>query len=193
MRVSVALRGRSDYPRAGTRSSRAGDSRYPADAVPRRSRANPEDRMPEEDQSTRTQATRTIEADAEVPPQAVVRRGGTFESFRHRDFTLFWLGSLVSNTGTWMQTARSRSSCGGCDARTRLGLVNFVAGIPVLFSRCPPACSPTAWTSAASSSGASRHARSGARALRALHHRTPLLEHAVSRCSGSAGSGCSAA
>ena len=50
----------------------------------------------------------TVEADVAVPPAALVRRGwvaGTFESFRHRDFTLFWSGALVSNVGSWMQNA----------------------------------------------------------------------------------------
>ena len=41
--------------------------------------------------------TLTLEADAAAPPQAVGRQRGTFESFQHRDFTLFWLGALVSN------------------------------------------------------------------------------------------------
>ena len=46
----------------------------------------------------------TLEADEEAPPQPIVRRGGTFESFRNRDFSWFWAGALVSNVGTWMQT-----------------------------------------------------------------------------------------
>ena len=45
----------------------------------------------------------TLEADEEAPPQPIVRRGGTFESFRYRDFTWFWSGALVCNIGTWMQ------------------------------------------------------------------------------------------
>ena len=28
---------------------------------------------------------------------------GTLRAFRHRDFTIFWLGALVSNTGSWLQ------------------------------------------------------------------------------------------
>src|SRR5512139_3945513 len=80
----------------------------------------------------------TIEADIEVPPQAVVRRGGTFESFRYRDFTWFWLGSLVSNTGTWMQTAALAIVVWGLrGSELDLGLVNFVSGIPVLFLALP--------------------------------------------------------
>ena len=38
-------------------------------------------------------------------PVAEPRRLATmFRSFRHRDFAFFWSGSLLSNTGTWMQT-----------------------------------------------------------------------------------------
>jgi MFS family permease len=29
--------------------------------------------------------------------------GGTLRAFRHRDYTIFWLGALVSNTGSWLQ------------------------------------------------------------------------------------------
>jgi len=78
------------------------------------------------------------EADVEAPRQAVVRLGGTFESLRSRDFTLFWSGSFVSNTGTWMQTTAlalvvyelRRSSID-------LAIVNFVSGIPILFLALP--------------------------------------------------------
>ena len=30
-------------------------------------------------------------------------RGGALRAFRHRDYTIFWLGALVSNTGSWLQ------------------------------------------------------------------------------------------
>ena len=29
--------------------------------------------------------------------------GGALRAFRHRDYTIFWLGALVSNTGSWLQ------------------------------------------------------------------------------------------
>jgi MFS family permease len=82
--------------------------------------------------------TPTLEADVEAPPQAVGRGHGTFESFQHRDFTLFWSGALVSNIGSWMQMyalgivvySFRRSSFD-------LGLVNFLGGIPVLFLVLP--------------------------------------------------------
>ncbi len=79
----------------------------------------------------------TCEADTVAPPAGIereARRAGlsTFESFGVRDFRLFWIGSLLSNTGTWMQTTAlgwlvyvlTRDELA-------LGLVNFVAGVPV--------------------------------------------------------------
>jgi len=71
-------------------------------------------------------------------PQAVVRQGGTFESFRYRDFTWFWLGSVVSNTGSWMQnTALALVVFSFRGSSLDLGIVNFVSGIPILFLALP--------------------------------------------------------
>jgi MFS family permease len=78
------------------------------------------------------------EADVAEPTQAVVRKGSTFESFKHRDYTWFWAGSLVSNTGTWMQNAVLAIVVWGLRGREfDLGIVNFAAGIPVLFLALP--------------------------------------------------------
>lgn len=80
----------------------------------------------------------TLEADRNAPPQEVVRVGGTFESFRHKDFTWFWSGALVSNTGTWMQTAALAIVVYALrKSETDLGIVNFMSGIPVLFLAIP--------------------------------------------------------
>ena len=82
--------------------------------------------------------TLTIEADAAAPPQAVARGGGTFESFRHRDFSLFWAGALVSNVGSWMQAyALGIVVYGLRRSSFDLGLVNFLSGVPVLFLALP--------------------------------------------------------
>jgi MFS family permease len=82
--------------------------------------------------------TLTLEADVEAPPQAVGRQRGTFESFQHRDFTLFWLGALVSNIGTWMQMyALGIVVFSFRNSSFDLGLVNFLGGIPVLFLALP--------------------------------------------------------
>jgi MFS family permease len=82
--------------------------------------------------------TLTLEADVEAPPQAAGRQRGTFESFQHRDFTLFWLGALVSNIGTWMQMyALGIVVFSFRKSSFDLGLVNFLGGIPVLFLALP--------------------------------------------------------
>jgi len=76
----------------------------------------------------------TREADIEAPPLPIVRRGGTFESFRHRDFVWFWFGALVSNVGTWMQNyALGIVVFAFRKSEFDLGLINFISGIPVLF------------------------------------------------------------
>ncbi len=85
----------------------------------------------------------TIEADTEVPPAALIRRGWvahTFESFRHRDFTLFWSGALVSNVGTWMQNAALVIvvySLAPKQASLYAGIVQFISGAPVFFLAIP--------------------------------------------------------
>ncbi|MDP2183559.1 MAG: MFS transporter [Actinomycetota bacterium] len=93
--------------------------------------------MAEENGAERT-SLETCEADVEAPRPIVVRRTRTFESFGHRDFSLFWGGSLLSNMGSWMQTAALglvvwsfRSS------ELDLGIVNFMTGIPVLVLALP--------------------------------------------------------
>ena len=76
----------------------------------------------------------TREADVAEPTPQVVRGGGTFDSFRYRDYTLFWIGALVSNTGSWMQNyALSIVVYSFRQSELDLGLVNFMTGIPVLF------------------------------------------------------------
>jgi MFS family permease len=74
------------------------------------------------------------ESDASSPTLGVVRRGGTFESFRHRGYLLFWSGALVSNVGTWMQGAViGLIAYGFRKSDADLGLVTFAAQIPNLF------------------------------------------------------------
>ncbi|MDR3687627.1 MAG: MFS transporter [Coriobacteriia bacterium] len=89
------------------------------------------------------QAPLTVEADMEVPTAALVRRGwatSTFESFAHRDFTLFWSGALVSNVGTWMQNAALAILVYRIQpdkASLNTGIVQGLAGLPVLFLAIP--------------------------------------------------------
>ncbi len=76
--------------------------------------------------------TPTAEADTQGPPRRFLRSITTFESFRHRDFSYFFVGAALSNTGTWMQQVAlgwlvyelTRSSAA-------LGVLNFLSGIPV--------------------------------------------------------------
>lgn len=79
----------------------------------------------------------TIEADTTAPIGEVTRRG-TFDSFRHRNFTLFWSGALMSNIGSWMQVyALGVIVFTFRRSEFDLGLVNFLSGIPVLFLALP--------------------------------------------------------
>jgi MFS family permease len=39
-----------------------------------------------------------------VTGQGAAGGGGAFSALAHRNFRLFWIGALLSNTGTWMQT-----------------------------------------------------------------------------------------
>jgi len=78
------------------------------------------------------------ESDTSSPPDRIVRRGGTFESFRHRGYLLFWSGALVSNVGTWMQAAViGLIAYGFRRSDADLALVTFAAQIPNLFLALP--------------------------------------------------------
>jgi MFS family permease len=87
----------------------------------------------------RCEELETREADVEAPLASITRLGRTFESFRYRDFSLFWSGALVSNVGTWMQnTAIGLLVAYGLNQGAfALGMVNFLSGIPVIFLALP--------------------------------------------------------
>ena len=91
--------------------------------------------MPENrDRDDRVTQIEQREAEVEAPRQDTVRRGATFESFKHRDYSLFWSGALVSNVGTWMQNyALAIVVYSLRRSQTDLGIMNFAMGIPVLF------------------------------------------------------------
>jgi MFS family permease len=69
-------------------------------------------------------------------PRAPAERsllGRTFESFHHRDFRLFYLGQLISVTGTWMQTvAAGWLVLTLTGSPLALGLVAVARAVPVL-------------------------------------------------------------
>jgi len=91
-----------------------------------------------DERSTDDACVENLEAEEVAPPQPVVRKGGTFESFKHRDFSWFWAGALVSNIGTWMQTyALGIVVFAFRHSERDLGLINFISGIPVLFLALP--------------------------------------------------------
>lgn len=78
------------------------------------------------------------ESDTGSPTDRIVRHGGTFESFRHRGYLLFWSGALVSNVGTWMQAAViGLIAYGFRRSDADLGLVTFASQIPSLFLALP--------------------------------------------------------
>jgi MFS family permease len=78
------------------------------------------------------------EANVEGPSTEMVRRGGTFSAFRHRDYSLFWSGALVSNVGSWMQMyALSIVVYAFRKSEADLGIVNGLANLPVLFLAIP--------------------------------------------------------
>jgi len=78
------------------------------------------------------------ESDTGSPPERIVKRGGTFESFKHRGYLLFWSGALVSNAGSWMQTAVAQIIVYSFRRSDfDLGLVTFLSQIPNLFLALP--------------------------------------------------------
>jgi len=78
------------------------------------------------------------ESDASSPPGSIVSRGSTFEAFKHRAYVLFWTGALVSNVGTWMQTAAISILVYGLrGSEADSGIVTFITQIPTLFLALP--------------------------------------------------------
>jgi MFS family permease len=90
----------------------------------------------DDDAASRT--TAGLEADVEGPTQAIVRNGGTFAAFHHRDYALFWSGALVSNVGSWMQMfALSIVVYALRRSESDLGIINGLSNLPVLFLAIP--------------------------------------------------------
>lgn len=69
-----------------------------------------------------------------MEPSPPYPAGGMFQSFRHRNFRLWFYGQLVSLIGTWMQTIAQNwlvyHQLGGT-ARD-LGMVNFLGALPLV-------------------------------------------------------------
>jgi MFS family permease len=65
-------------------------------------------------------------------PQAWTSK--TFRALRHRNFRLFWIGQLISLSGTWMQqVAQQWLVYRITDSATLLGVVAAASSLPVLF------------------------------------------------------------
>lgn len=72
---------------------------------------------------------------ARIDRSAVTARFlGTFAALRHRNYRLLWAGTLISQTGDWMdQIALNWLVLQLTGSPTHLGLVNFFRGMPILF------------------------------------------------------------
>lgn len=59
--------------------------------------------------------------------------GRTFRALQHRDFRAFWIGQVVSNTGTWMQSiAQAWLILKLTDSPLALGTLTMLQALPVL-------------------------------------------------------------
>ncbi|MCC7372912.1 MAG: MFS transporter [Chloroflexi bacterium] len=62
-----------------------------------------------------------------------VRMGHTFRALRHADFRAFWVGQVVSNTGTWMQSiAQAWLILKLTNSPLALGTLTMLQALPVL-------------------------------------------------------------
>ncbi|MHB8779836.1 MAG: MFS transporter [Candidatus Geothermincolia bacterium] len=60
--------------------------------------------------------------------------GTLLSAFSHRDFTVLWVGALVSNVGTWMhQTALNWLIWEKYHSSSWVGVTNFIYNLPVIF------------------------------------------------------------
>jgi len=70
---------------------------------------------------------------APLPPGGGFSWARTFAALRHRNYRLFFIGQLVSLTGTWMQNVAERWLVWELTGSPfKLGVVTFAAGVPVL-------------------------------------------------------------
>ena len=96
------------------------------------------------------------------PPAGPPRVAGfswarTFAALQHRNYRLFFIGQLVSLTGTWMQNVAERWLVWELTSSPfKLGVVTFAAGVPYCCSRCGADSLRIACPSAACCSSPSR-------------------------------------
>lgn len=69
----------------------------------------------------------------QVPGLAGARLARTFSALKHRNFRLFWVGQLISLTGTWMQSvAQGWLVYVLTKSALNLGMVSFAQTLPIL-------------------------------------------------------------
>ncbi|GEM_PF-51714 len=65
---------------------------------------------------------------------SIIRNMRAFESFRYKNFKIFWLFQIFSLAGTWMQmVAQGWLVYEITGSKLLLGLLNAIAGLPILF------------------------------------------------------------
>jgi MFS family permease len=85
-------------------------------------------------EDTRAQPRLAAVAEPSRPPQPDgAERGRRYGALHHRDFTLLWLGLLVSNAGTWMQNvAQGWVIYNLTDSTVALGAMGLAFGLPMV-------------------------------------------------------------
>ncbi len=72
--------------------------------------------------------------EAEQSPHPARRTPGAFRSLRHRDFAIYWIGLIVSTTGSWMQSAaQGWLAYDLTHNKFYLGAVTAAGSLPILF------------------------------------------------------------
>ena len=87
------------------------------------------------DPSDQPSASSSAPLPAPAPPglQPGFGLSRTFAALRHRNYRLFFIGQLISLTGTWMQNVAERWLVWELTSSPfKLGVVTFAAGVPVL-------------------------------------------------------------
>ena len=85
-----------------------------------------------------TSAPATAQDRLPAPPTGLGRLRQTFIALEERDFRIFWLGQLVSVTGTWMQTvAQGWLVLQLTGSPFMLGLAAAARSVPVLLLVIP--------------------------------------------------------
>ncbi len=82
--------------------------------------------------------TSVLESELAAPERAVIERAPllrqTFQALAYKDYRYLWIGALLSNSGTWLQTvALGWLVLTTTNSAFLLGLVNFSGTLPIFF------------------------------------------------------------